>query len=311
MSGLYNAYEQLIILFAIMLIGYIFQKKNILKKEALRFLTYFVLYVSFPAITVLDMMLPMNKERMTNTIYLFLVSIVLYAVYMLTGRLTGHFLGRNKAEERMYEFATIFSNSGYMGLPIISALYGAEAVYYLMIYGIVYNFLFYSYGMRELDQGKQKSGKTIARAFLNIGFVATLIGLLLCVTGIQLPKVMTVFLEDLGNTTTPLSMIIVGAMVAELNLKDIFTEKKVYAFSFIRLVLLPLLTWGLIELTPLRANEWVVTIAVIVAAMPAASSTAMIAQKFGKGEKTATQIVIMTTILCCVTVPVFAFLISR
>ena len=311
MSGLVNAYEQLLVLAVIILLGYVLRKKEILGRQALHFLTDFVLYISFPAITIVDMMLPMTQERKANTIYLLIVSVVLYLLYIIAGRITARLFGKNEPEGRMYEFATVFSNSGYMGLPIISALYGSEAVYYLMIYGIVYNFLFYAYGMRPL----KKKGIGVKKfswkeCIFNSGVISTVIGLFLAVTGCTLPGPVVSILENLGATTTPLSMIIIGAMVAELPFRELFTEKKVYLFSGIRLLLIPLLTWGILELTPLKDNEWVVTIAVIVAAMPAASGTAMIAQKFGAAEKTATQLVIVSTILCCVTIPLFTYFLS-
>lgn len=312
MSGLLNAYEQLLVLVLIMLLGYALRKREILGRQAMSFLTDFVLYISFPAITIVDMMLPMTQERKTNTIYLLIASVVLYLLYIVAGRIMARLFGKNDSEGRMYEFATVFSNSGYMGLPIISAIYGSEAVYYLMIYGIVYNFLFYAYGMRPLKKGGTGDSKKFPwkESIFNIGVISTGIGLFLAVTGCTLPKPMVTVLTNLGATTTSLSMIIIGAMVAQLPFRELFAEKKVYLFSAIRLILIPLLTWGILELTPLKNNEWVVTIAVIVAAMPAASGTAMIAQKVKAAEKTATQLVIVSSLLCCITIPLFTYFLS-
>lgn len=311
MSGLLNAYEQLLVLVLIMMLGYALRKREILGRQEMSFLTDFVLYISFPAITIVDMMLPMTQERKTNTIYLMIASVVLYLLYIVAGRITARLFGKNDSEGRMYEFATVFSNSGYMGLPIISAIYGSEAVYYLMIYGIVYNFLFYAYGMRPLKKGAGDSKKfPWKESIFNIGVISTGIGLLLAITGCTLPKPIVTVLTNLGATTTSLSMIIIGAMVAQLPFRELFAEKKVYLFSAIRLILIPLLTWGILELTPLKNNEWVVTIAVIVAAMPAASGTAMIAQKVKAAEKTATQLVIVSSLLCCITIPLFTYFLS-
>ncbi len=312
MSGLLNAYEQLLVLVLIMLLGYALRKREILGRQAMSFLTDFVLYISFPAITIVDMMLPMTQERKTNTIYLLIASVVLYLLYIVAGRIMARLFGKNDSEGRMYEFATVFSNSGYMGLPIISAIYGSEAVYYLMIYGIVYNFLFYAYGMRPLKKGGTEDSKKFPwkESIFNIGVISTGIGLFLAVTGCTLPKPIVTVLTNLGATTTSLSMIIIGAMVAQLPFRELFAEKKVYLFSAIRLILIPLLTWGILELTPLKNNEWVVTIAVIVAAMPAASGTAMIAQKVRAAEKTATQLVIVSSLLCCITIPLFTYFLS-
>lgn len=147
----------------------------------------------------------------------------------------------------------------------------------------------------------KKDMKSLKEVFVNPAVIATVMGIILFIFSIRIPYPIYETLNTVGSVTTPLSMIIVGAMLAEIELKEIFTGYTVYYASFLRLIAAPVITFFVFKL--INADKLLLQICVIVQAMPASVLATVFAEKYGADAALAAKSVFITTIICLITIP--------
>ena len=209
----------------------------------------------------------------------------------------------NKRKVLMY--ASMFSNAGNAGLPIISLVFGPTGVFYASMYLIPPRILQWTVGLGFFV--KPEKGGWVKNVLLNPMVVMIYIGAVLMITNWQIPGVFGTAIANLGSMTGPLSMILIGATLAHMDWKMLF-DRSVLFTSFLRLIAFPLLfavLLGLIHADPMAMN-----ICVILLAMPVASNTAAMAERYGGDHVFASACVSVSTLLSVVTVPLITWLIQ-
>lgn len=186
-----------------------------------------------------------------------------------------------------------------MGYPVLGSIYGKIGILYASVFNIPYNFFAWSFGVMLFS--REKDSKSLKKVLLNPGILAVFIGVFLFMFSIKLPKPIYSTFKLVGDMTTPLSMIIIGVMISEIRFKKVFEEASIYYASFIRLILVPALTFLILSL--INADPMLRNIAVAVEAMPAAALSAILAQAHDKKPEFASQAVFITTLLSVVTIP--------
>lgn len=205
---------------------------------------------------------------------------------------------------------TVFSNIGFMGFPVVSALYGSGALLYAALFMIPYNILIYTYGISAMavkeDSGSRKSGVSFGR-ILNIGVIACILTIAIYLLGIPIPEFIKNTATQLSNLTAPLSMMIIGASLASLNLKELFTDRKLLVFSIIKLVLIP--AAGVLLIKQFVSSEVICGVCMVMLATPVGSMTAMLAQQYDGDYEMASKGVALTTVLSVVTMPLVSWMV--
>lgn len=224
------------------------------------------------------------------------VALCVVAFLVLGTVLSSLFLSR---PDRVGRFATIFSNAGFVGIPIIQALLGQEYVFYVTIVIAISTLYLWTYGV-VLISG-DRSMISLGKVATNPAVIALAIGLVLFFLPVQLPGVITSVLSAMGGLNTGLAMIVLGANLGMANVGLMFSDLRLYKASAMRLAVAPLASLVILLVAPI---PYEVRMALIISqATPCAASTSMLAQLFGADYQYGTGLVIMTTTLSMVSMP--------
>ena len=301
--------EQMIVLFILMGIGYFCHKKQIITDEVSKKLSAIVVNIANPAL-ILTGCMSEEKIRGEELLLTGAVMISMYAVLLILARVLPCLLGVKKESRGTYGAMTVFSNIGFMGFPVISALYGNGALLYAALFMIPYNILIYTYGVSamspEKKQGTEKGPSKLGRIF-NIGVIACILTMIIYLTGIQTPEFVQKTVTNLSNLTAPLSMMVIGASLAAIDLKKLFLDVRLVAFSVIKLILIPVL--GMLLIKQVVSNEIICGVCMFMLATPVGSMTAMLAQQYDGDYKMASEGVALTTVLSVITMPLVSALV--
>ena len=205
---------------------------------------------------------------------------------------------------------TVFSNIGFMGFPVISALYGSGALLYAALFMIPYNVLIYTYGISAMSIGKkigEKKGSWNPGRIFNIGVVACVLTIIIYLTGIRLPEFVEKTVTNLSNLTAPLSMMVIGASLATFDLKKLFLDARLLVFSMIKLLMIPVI--GMLIIKQFVSSEMICGVCMVMLATPVGSMTAMLAQQYDGDYEMASKGVALTTILSVATMPLVSMLV--
>lgn len=219
--------------------------------------------------------------------------------------LTRTLYNRMEPEQRkIFQYATVCSNAGFIGYPVCEGLWGAQGVLYACVYLIPQRFVMWSAGLSYFTTGSTR--REIAKKVLtNPCVVAVFIGLPLMVFQIQLPAVVSSVIEKLSSCTTALSLLIVGSILAGVRFRSLFDLKNLL-FSLVRLVLIPAVVWGGCLLC--RLDPLVTGVCTLLAGMPAGNTTTILAYKYHGDAVFASKCVVTTTLLSLLTIPVWCML---
>lgn len=281
-----------------MLIGVFAKKKNIITEEGEKSLSKFLVTITLPSLLITSFNYSYSEKMIANAKSIFLYSVIIHVVIILLSKVCAY-----KYEDRVKKvvrFIIIFSNSGFMGYPVLEGLFGKVGIFYGAVFNIPLNIFMFSAGI-AIYTGKNDI-KNIKNVALNPVIISTIVGFLMFVFSIKLPYVVDTTLSSVGSITTPLSMIIVGTMLGGVKLKDVFSGFQVYYTSFMRLILVPIVVILLLKL--LRADSFMIQICAVIEAMPAAVLASVLAQEYGADSKLAARSIFVTTIMSILTIPI-------
>jgi hypothetical protein len=230
----------------------------------------------------------------------------LYCMLPLLGFLAARLVRAPKEHTGLYMCMLMFANTGFMGYPVVQALYGDSAIFYSTIFNFGYNVLFYTVGSYMIDKEGGAASSFQPRRFFSAGLVTGVLAVVLYFSGLHLPEAIVQPCSFIGNITTPLSMLIIGANMADYSLKDIFGEKRIYIMTFLRLLVMPLLTAGYLRL--FTDNKTLICLAAMTIGMPVGSMVAMAGSRYPSTAGLSNISVVMSTLCSMVTIPILAVL---
>lgn len=287
--------EQLLKMFIVVIFGFLLAKKNILspasQQEIAKMLTQFVV----PLTLVLAFQQPFEQEQLIGLGWAFIGALFIF----LSRILWAHFGFRGA--DKIDRYATIFSNSVFVGIPIIFPILGYEGILYLSMYLIVSGTLQYTYGIWSLSDGKEKI--TLKNALTNPGILGTVTGLILYVLQIEMPEVLFNGLDSIASLSSPLGTILLGGYLARSQFKEVFFNWRNYWVVSQRLIITPILGFILLWFLPIDDPTIILTLA-IVNSTPTAVVTAIFSQIYGGDYEYGARLVILSSILSMVTMPI-------
>jgi hypothetical protein len=266
----------------------------------------FITHITMPALFLVAMQLPFTRERVDNLRYLLLTAIIAYAIQFLVAFLLPFLLGERTSEDKgVYQFMMIFSNAAFMGFPVLLSIFGQESIFYGALFNIPFNALVFTLGVYLMQRDKSTFD---FRKFLSPALVATVVGFLFFLFSVQIPEIISKPLTLIGEMTTPLSMIFIGASLSSVNVSNIFLNKKLYLVALFRLLVIPISL--MLVLRPIIHDPMVLGIPVIIMAMPVAAMCAIIAKAYGNDETLAAEGIFITTLLSMFTIPLVVWMLS-
>lgn len=298
--------NQLIQLFLLILLGYFLYKTGLIDRPSNQKLSKLVLQVTMPCM-VLDSVLKQTGERDVRTVgFVFLIAIIYYLLMPFVSYLLCILLRLPKKSRGVYMFMAVFENIGFMGIPLINAIYGPKGVLYTAVINIMFNLAAFGYGPWMISIGTDTSTRFNLRDVASPGSLLSLLAILLYATGIQLPSTLAGPIGSVGSMTTPLAMMLIGSTLATMKLGEVFRDIHVYPYILVRQVILPILAFPLLK--ALIRDEMVLGVFFILFIMPAASNCVLFATTYHNDEALAARAVFISTLLCILTIPLLVVL---
>ena len=301
--------QQMTVMFLMMAVGYLCYKKQILTEEVSKKVSAIVVNVANSCM-ILSSALTDQQMRGKELLQTLAIVALMYVFLLVVAQLLPKILRIRKESRGAYAAMTVFANIGFMGFPVLAAMYGNGALLYGAVFQIPFNILIYTYGVAVLTRKPDACGKAeldrieILKKIFNIGVIACIAAMLIYFLRIPIPSFLQAFITNLGNLTAPLSMMIIGASLAQMPLKELFLDKKLLLFSMVKLLILPAV-WMLM-VNRVAEQEILRGVCLVMMATPAGSMTAMLAQQYGGDYETASRGVALTTVLSVITMPVLA-----
>ncbi len=285
--------DQMIHLFLLITLGYGLYKVNILNEVLNKGLSTLILKVSMPCLIVSSFMSLESDKNAMDVVYVFLVAIILYVCILpFVAKVMNRLLRVRKQEDGVYRFMNVYSNVGFMGFPIIQSIFSIDAMFYAVIINIVFNISMFTYGRTLMDK---KGGKERIRAIIKSPLIiVSSITIVLYILQVQLPSVVLYSVDSIGALTTPLAMLILGASLASMPVRDVFAGKKIYLYVLVRQLLIPLGVYF--------AFSWCITdlllrgVLLIVLAMPVANSCVLFATQYDQNVALTSKVVFLSTV---------------
>lgn len=289
-------------MFTMMLVGFILIKSKVLNQSGKKALTDMVINLFLPANIIKAFMIEFDMEILKAFGVVFIISIINQIFCMLLGKML---YGRlEQSESKILRYSTISSNAGFLGNPIAENVFGSMGLAYASIFLIPQRIVIWSAGVTYFTTGNSKKD-VIKKVITHPCIVAVVIGILFMFMQIKLPFFLNNSLSKLSSACTPMSMIAIGTILAEINLKN-FTNKKICFFTAVRLMGIPLVCYMCCNL--FHVDGLITGVCVLLSAMPAGTGTALLASKYGCNEEFATKTVIFSTVMSLITTPVWCYI---
>ena len=311
-------FGQMLVLFSMMLLGYFVYRIGWVTDDTSARLSKLVVNIFNPVLVINGVLLRSGGADV-GKIGSNLLLVVLYFVILFFFSYIMVFLLRPKRETKsIYRLMTIFSNLGFMGIPVVKSIYGNDAVIYVAFYILGYNLLVYTYGMvltqraaREKNGEEQKNtGGGIKESLLhmiNPGVIASVAAILIFAADLKLPSYVNTFCDYVGNATIPLSMMLIGVSIAQVDIKKMFGDVRIYLFIAVRMILLPVLV--IFVMRNIAIDAVVFGVFIIEFGMPVGSIITLMAKESGADAEYCTKGTVLSTLASIVTIPlVCAFL---
>lgn len=299
--------SSLIKIFIMIIPGIFFRKKNYITDSQNEGITSIVVNLTWPCLVIDAMQMEFNSQVLRDSLYILVLAAVIFVVVGVLSLLISSAMKLSRTKQYLTIFMLVFGNTGFIGIPVIKALYGGEAIFYSAIVELINDVLLFTVGILLIQLSAGAKLKMDPKQFLSPGFVGVLIGLALFVLNIKLPSVIGDTIETIGNATTPLTMFAIGVQLAGMKIREITGDWKVYAITAIKLLIVPLVALLLVKLW---AGDFTLLekVLVISFAMPVASCASIFSQQY-KGEAAfATKTVLISTVCSIVAIPIFAII---
>ena len=286
--------KQNILMFLYLLIGYFLFRKKLIGISGSADIGRMLLHIVMPAAILKAYMTSYTPERLIGLVLSFLAALLALLLAIFISRI---FFKKEQAIER---FGASFSNAGFIGIPLVQMTLGEEAVFYISSFVALLNILQWTYGVFILTGDRNTFSFQKLRT--NPVILSFLGGLLLFFLPVRLPDLLTGMIGSLAAMNGPLAMIVLGTYLAQVSPGSLFKERLAYRSSFVRLILIPVLTIILLGFFP--AEYHTLKLAVLIAASaPIGSNVAIFAQLYGQDYTRAVKEVCLSTLLCMITLP--------
>lgn len=293
--------QEMLVLYCFVIVGFVARKKRVLTKYTNGVLTQLTLYITLPALILYSSNISFSFTLLNHFFWLIIMSIYILTITVFLAKWLSRRSRLPKKQKSVYEGLIIFGNQGFIGYAVCFILFGEKGIIYLTIFNICYLVLIWTYGI-YLFSG---DAKTInwRSILLNPGILSTLSGTIILFLPFSWPETLSRALESLGKMTIPLSMLLIGSLIAEVKTSDIIQlirNSYLWILTFIRLLFIPIL---LLPFALLSLPFTVLVIAVIVSGMPSAPTISFYAQKYEGDPIFASIGVLLTSFFCIVTIP--------
>lgn len=290
-------------MFLLILAGYIVRRLGLVTREGKMCLTNLILYVILPC-NIVKAFLAETGSRWGELVQVLLIATLIQVFCSVIAYFCYSFLPAG--EKAVFQYATVCSNAGFMGNPLSQAIFGDIGLLYTSIFLIPQRIVMWTAGVSYFAAGNDRKG-LLKKVLVHPCMIAVYIGLFLMLTPIQLPAFISSTVSAFSSCTTAMTMLYIGTILTDVDFRTLITGKQLY-FALMRLVLIPLAVY-----IPCRLSgvDTVITgVCTLLTAMPAGSTTSLLAARYEADELSAAKCVVFTTVLSVITTPVWGMILT-
>lgn len=304
-------FSNLVGLFLLIGVGFFAVRMNVLPIEAAKPMSALLMKITVPATVVSSMLRPFDPAFLRLGLSILAVGTVLFALFAALSLGLAPLCRVPQGRRGMWCCCATFCNNSFMGFPVALAVLGEEGLALTVILAIPFNLMAYSIGARMVCMDADGAGASPAvswkRALFSMINLATLVGTVLYITQLPVPEAVQTPLRHLSNVTTPLSMIITGMNLSQGSLADVVRDRDAFTASAMRLLLFPLIAWGLMRCIP-GLDGLVMGAALLNMSMPAPAAATLMGEEYGGNVQIGSRIIFLSSLLCVATIPLISLL---
>lgn len=311
---MFTIFSEILSVFLIMGIGFCCGKLNIIPKEGHKFIINLLMFITTPCLMVSSITTKsISNDTVSTTIQLCIGAVIYFVIAIILGFILCKIFFRGIAEDDIgvYSFLYFSGNSGFMGVPITSVLFGQNILFMIIMHNLILNFVMYSLGIVILNlhnKGYKFDFGRLVKSLINPIIISATVSLFFLFLHIHIPQFLMEPIDLIGGITVPLSMLVVGLQLSESSLKSLIKNKTLFIFSVVKMISLPILTLVVVSFIPMSTD---LKIAFVFASVfPSAVATSPIVAMEGKNSLLAAEGITVTTVLSVITIPLFATLLT-
>ena len=290
-------------------LGFVLRKRHIIDERMQKGLSDMLLLAILPFSILSSSNYEKTPEVAHGMIVTLVAALIYYIVSLVAMRLLSRKLPYEEKEKRVFVTMTVFANTGFVGFPVMSALYGNHGLLLAVVFNLAYNLFMYTYGVHLLSG---KTGK-LKDLLLNPVNIASVAAILIFASPLSFPSYVSEPVDLIASMTVPLSMIIIGSNLAAIPFAKVLGDPKSYLISLMRLIILPgAMLLGMffvfrgISMAPATAS-----VTVLMCALPCGSMNVILSEKYNCAPEFAARSTVLSMILCMVTLPVMVYVCSQ
>lgn len=302
-SGMFRTQGMLLLL---LLLGYVLTRKGAIPPEGKKLLSTLTVNVTLPASIIKAFQIEFDAEIARSCAAILVVAV---CIELGSAVLAGLLYRRADPDKRaVLQYATLIPNAGILGLVIAEGIFGTLGLLYTSFYVIPQRILMWTLGVSYFEGGARSGKKEVLRrVLLNPCFLAVMAGIVMMLFQIKLPEVLSLTLKSVAGGNTMCAMMLVGSVLAQTDLKTIL-EPAALRYCAVRLVLQPALT--LLGCWLAGVDPFVTSVAVVLCGTPAPTTASALATQYGQGEQFCAKMVVLSTLLSLVTIPLWCLLLG-
>ena len=301
-------FNQMVSLFLLMLTGYLANRFGVIDKTFESKVSRFIVNISLPA-TILNAVTGSDMAHDQEMLPIFVAAVSIF----LVAHVVCHFIQKIIRWNPTYELMLNYSNLGFMGIPIISTIYGGEYVLHVSIFMMTFNLSLFSYGVYLLSRDSAPGTENKASGFsvkklLSPGILSAFLAIGIYLLDIRLPQHAVSLFSTVGATTTPLAMIVIGSTLAGVKFSTVFTDKELYLFSFLKLLVLPIITFFVLRF--FIKDRTLLEISTILSGCPIAGNVSMLCMEYNRDVTLVSKGICISTLLSMISIPIVSALVA-
>lgn len=292
------------LLFALIFLGFYIGKRKIVRQDSAPDLSNLVLKITMPVTVFCSIVDQRDGGNLGSCWQIFVGILLLHLASGLLGFVLVRLFRVKKEDQGVWIFTCLFTNNGFMGLPLALSIFGSQGMFLMALGNIISNLLIFSVGIRLLTMHYPMTDRiSLRKMFVNNINLAVVLGFVFLMLHLPVPEVADKLLTYISNITSGLSMLVVGLSLSRLPFREVFRDKKMLLLPVIRLLLIPLCVIGILQILPFEMDGSIRSILILSAALPAASAQSMITEQYRTNTSAAARAVFVTTLFSVITVP--------
>lgn len=297
--AVFTIFFQMLALLLMIGAGYLMAKKKMVDEHTNGQISRMIINVFNPLLFLSSAFASVGTISMSTMLQIGLVAAGMFVFFIAAGMLLTPFFDKDQDQRKIFQMMFVFSNLGFIGIPVINSILGAEYVVYVTGFLVVYNIVFYTYGLSVMNG---RFSAALLRSMVNPGSICCVIAVAVFCMGVQVPEFINTAVMYLGNAASPLALVLVGYTLERSEFKKIFGEMRLYLFSAVKLLILPLLMLPLLRMV--TDDPAVLSVSMIMFGMPIGNMPLILGNERGIDGSTCSAAIILSTVLCVFTVPV-------